>query len=231
MVFVRGGRGEAEMVFNPDSNSIQFRRWTWFLSTTISWGLGWSLALTLFSEIPNDLMRTSPTLSLLMVPVTAGGVIGFGQWLALRRSLKGAWKWIPATVVGTVLAAVALVFGLAVATPALGGFLTQSPAMQIAAWVVPAIVGGTMAGAFAGMSQWLVLRAHSQANALLLLALVLGWAVGLAIIGIALLWAIFMAASDVSTDFSVLGGIGGAIGGAIIGIVTGVPLASQLRPR
>ncbi|GMR10657.1 MAG: hypothetical protein BMS9Abin28_1478 [Anaerolineae bacterium] len=234
--FARIGAGERdkrepEMAFNSESDTIQFRRWTWFLSTTISWGLGWALALTLLGEIPDDLMPTSPTLSFLMVPATAGGVIGLGQWLTLRRFLKGAWKWIPATTVGTVLAAVALIFGLLLATGELGGGFAQNPAAGMEAWVVPFLIGGTMAGALAGMSQWLVLRPHSQARALLLLALVFGWSVGLAIMGIGLLWAIFMAASDVSTDFTVLGAVSGTIGGAIVGIVTGIPLAGRLRPR
>ncbi|MCH8876771.1 MAG: hypothetical protein IIA89_08080 [Chloroflexi bacterium] len=207
----------------------RFSRLLWFIITTVSWTLGWALALTLVNQIPLSLIRSSPSLSFLIVPITAGGVIGLGQWLTLRRSLIGAWKWVPATVVGMVLAVVALIFGIILATGALPADLSQNSGSQLASWLVPPLFGGLLAGTLAGTSQWLVLRGHSGAQARQLPAMVLGWAVGLAVIGVTWIFTFLLAVSDVPPELSIVGAVGGAFGGAVVGIATGPAVASQLR--
>ena len=201
----------------------------WFIITTASWTVGWALAVALVNQIPYSLERMWPSLPFLVASITAGGVIGLGQWLTLRKSLIGAWKWVPATVVGMVLAVPVLYFGLILASDWAGPDLVRDLANRYVAWLVPPLFGGLLAGTLAGTSQWLVLRGHPGAQVRQLFVMVLGWTVGLAVIGVAWIFAFLMLVSDAPPELWPLGAVGGAVGGAIVGIVSGVAVASQLR--
>src|SRR5262249_62326798 len=69
---------------------------TWTVLTVGGWaaGLGAGLLLGAPIQVVVGMMLVTPA-----VTVLAGGVLGTGQWLALRRWRDTGW-WVPATAIG-----------------------------------------------------------------------------------------------------------------------------------
>ncbi len=162
----------------------------------------------------------------MVIPATAGTVIGLGQWLYLRGYLDRAWRWIPMMLIAMTLSVVALVSTI---TRVLwdGEREFAFPGLTLVLGL-PA-VAGLIAGAFAGIIQWVLLRAQSGIGALHLLALVTGWAVALVVLGVAWLGTFMLGAIGFDPSPILLGAVSGALGGAVVGISSGFGIEGTLK--
>ena len=145
-----------------------------------------------------------------------GAVLGFAQWLVLRKQILRIRWWIPATIVG---GAVGGGFGAVVGLN-FEGTVDYIPLV--------AVVGAVLAAAL-GVAQWLVLRRQIRRPGWWVLATILGGAV----VGAAYLALVYV----VSFAFGGLGEFVREIvaivfltmGGAIFGLITAPVIIWQLR--
>jgi hypothetical protein len=140
-----------------------WRLWfLWLMAGSIGWG--WPMDVGSFGEGP--LLTIVPSLPAVNIPlyasVAAGAtVVGVLQWLILRRYVRRAVLWVPAS-----LAAAALGFLLAAAVG-----LSSGDAGLVA--------GVGAYGTLAGAAQWLVLRQHVARAGWWVLASTVGWCVAI----------------------------------------------------
>jgi hypothetical protein len=136
----------------------------------------------------------------------------FLHWLILRRLFARAGWWIPASVVGWLLAYIPLNMGIAGADTGQGFlFISERYVFGVACAV---------AGAVAGTMQWLVLRRWVSCAGWWVLASSISW------VGAAWVFANLTRGADVHFL------LGGAASGSLSGAITGVVLVWLLRhPR
>jgi len=217
------------MTSTPKTEQGHFSKLPWVLVTSLSWAAGWAVALALF---PRMLFRfsiasgSSETYYFLVLPATAGTIIGLGQWLYLRRYLDAAGLWVPATLLAMTLSVVALVSTITRMPWNSTGELTLS---GLALFLGMPVVAGLIAGAIAGTTQWVLLRAQFATRALHLVALAIGWAGALIVLGVAWLGTFMLAATGFNTSPILFGAISGALGGAVIGISSGFGIEGTLK--
>ncbi len=217
------------MTSTPKTEQVHFSKLQWVLVTSLSWALGWAVALPL---LPRMLSRFSIAYGsaeanyFLVIPATAGAIVGIGQWLYLRRHMDGAWRWVPATLLAMTLSVVALV---GMITRVLWDGEREFALRGLTLFLALPAVAGLFAGAIAGIIQWVLLRAQSGTGALHLLALVTGWAGALIVLGVAGLGTFMFAATGFDPSPILLGAISGALGGAVIGISSGFGTKSALK--
>jgi hypothetical protein len=157
-----------------------------------------------------------------------GGVLGFAQWLALRRWLPALrpTAWVTATILGAVFAWAA---GMAAGTMMGSGAVFTEGAESPAGMVAGAALVGIGAGALLSSVQWLVLRRVVARAGWWIPAHGLAWAVGMVVsfLGIGLV--------QPDTPLAVIALIGAATGlamGATVASVTGLALVWLLsRPQ
>lgn len=139
-----------------------------------------------------------------MLGAISGVIVGVLQWPVLRRRIRAAGLWIPATAAG-----IAVTHGVGDAVPA----------------AVPLVAVAAIGGAAVGLLQWLVAR-RSGVSALWIAAVAAAWVAGLAL-GYAVDDALgLFAASGPSAWASQHG-----IAGAFTGIATAVATAPLLPRR
>jgi hypothetical protein len=122
----------------------------WVLPTFIGWTLGGTLGGVLFSIMyADDAYDFSLAVKGVIVGAVVGAVIGVCQWVTLRVWVRGAHRWIIATIIGCSIGAP---FGWVV------GFMLSWPFVQLlgeAGWpyyVELAIISGSLAsGAVLGI--------------------------------------------------------------------------------
>ena len=104
--------------------------------------------------------------------VAVGAVVGFVQWLLVRRHLARSGWWILASAIGSGIA-------FAVAVGVAGG--ANGPV----AWLLGGVVGGLLGGTVVGLLQWRVLcEQFAQASQWVWIAgSAVAWALGMAVIG------------------------------------------------
>ena len=129
--------------------------------------LGWTLATAggmLLGFLPTLLVVNVVNLGLaqIIVPVLAGTIIGFAQWIVLRRYITATSDWVLAG--GTSWAA-GYVLGL---------FLVQA----LPSTIVVGIVGYLLFGVIVALVQWPVLRREIPNAFVWIVASALGWAAG-----------------------------------------------------
>ena len=134
----------------------------WMLATSLSIPLGWSLwGLLFFLPLLNS------RFAILFLWLAIGAMIfvplGVSQWAILRRRIRHAIWWIPATAIGSLLGLFSAVWSLFV----LG---THSPSPDLF-FFVGAFVGGIVLG----FLQWLVLNPSCQKAYWWILASGVGW--------------------------------------------------------
>jgi hypothetical protein len=71
----------------------------WPLMTTTGWAISWTALLW----FPDMLTKGALAAGLILLPLAGGATVGLLQWLLLRRWLRQAGWWIPATAVGWVV--------------------------------------------------------------------------------------------------------------------------------
>ncbi len=140
-----------------------WRLWfLWLMAGSIGWG--WPMDVGSFGEGP--FITISPSLPALNIPlyasVAAGAtVVGVLQWLILRRYVRRAVLWVPAS--------------LGAAAMGLVPVIAVGPSNGSLGLLVGVVAYGTLAGAL----QWLVLRQHVARAGWWVLASTVGWVLAL----------------------------------------------------
>jgi len=166
----------------------------WTLATAVGMLLGFLPSIPLVDALDLGFARV-------VVPILAGVLIGFAQWVVLRFYLTATSDWI-------------LAGGAAWAAGyALGLFLMQN----ISGMLLGGVLGYLLFGAIAGLVQWPVLRREIPNGVVWILANTLAWAIGFWVSQ----WILNLLFNDpvipplIST--SVLTGVSGLVAGAISG--------------
>jgi hypothetical protein len=159
-----------------------------------------------------------------------GVIVGFAQWLVLRRRIRrmSRREWITATAIG---AFAAWVIGMAPSTlmalnQSAGS--SQPPEIRDAVKYALAAVMGAALGMILGAPQWRVLRRYASGASLWIWANAAAWAVGMPVVFIGA-GASPAGASALSVALTVVVTIAAA--GASVGAIHGVALLWLLRQR
>lgn len=160
------------------------------------------------------------TIGLLIVAgLGEGAVLGFAQWLVLRRYLGGVRgrDWVLATALA---AGVAWVIGM---IPSNIGDLSALDQRLLISLVV---LGAVIFLLVMGSAQWLVLRRHLLRAAWWIPANMLAWPLGVAVPVVAL-----SLLPDTSTPLlsGIVGVASGMLMGLVVGTITGIALVNLLR--
>jgi hypothetical protein len=166
----------------------------WIVATVVGWMIGFYVC-----EAIKQIISTLFTDGLVI-----GTAIGLAQWLVLRRRIERVGWWLPASIVG-------FGAGKALAQLVLPGL--GAPELATSA------ITGILIGLAVGVLQGLILRRAALAPVRWILANVLGWALG---------WAV-IAAADLESGAIAMAYLIGAAGAAIAALVTGYVLATDLE--
>jgi hypothetical protein len=196
-------------------------------------GLAGSVAIVMVLTIGEP--ETAPVaLTMAGVMIAAGAlegvIVGFAQWLVLRRRLRrlNRREWITATVVGAFLA---WAIGMAPSTlMALNQSAGSSPPPEMSDAVKYAFasVMGMALGMILGAPQWRAMRRYVPAASLWVWANAAAWAVGMPVVFIGA-GSSPAGASALSVALTVVVTIAAA--GASVGAIHGVALLWLLRQR
>ncbi|MEQ8462981.1 hypothetical protein [Coleofasciculus sp. E1-EBD-02] len=104
--------------------------------------------------------------------IIGGTIIGFAQWLVLRRYLSSAWWWIIASLLGWGVMGLSS-FGV------IGWFAPRT--MRLFPRLVYGVVDGATLGLILGMAQWWVLRQYVSKAWGWIFTNTLYWAISLAV--------------------------------------------------
>jgi hypothetical protein len=223
---------------------LQSRNW-WDWNLWLQWalanvvgevlglGLAGAIAIVMFSNIGEP---ETALVALMMagVMIAAGAlegvIVGFAQWLVLRRRLRrlSRREWITATAIG---ALVAWAIGMAPSTlMTLNQSAGSSPPPEISdavKYALAAVMGAAL-GMILGAPQWRVLRRYASGGSLWVLANAAAWAVGMPVVFIGA-GVSPVGASAPSVVLTVVVTIAAA--GASVGAIHGVALLWLLRQR
>jgi hypothetical protein len=193
---------------------------SWIGLTTGGWAVGLGAGLLLGAPIQFvvGMMLVTP-----VVTGLAGGVLGAGQWLALRHWRGTGW-WIPATAIGL---GVGLTVGITLVEQ-LGRWLTGGP-VNVARLTTAERAGsfaviGVVTGVFLGAAQWLVLRRTARRSGAWIASTILAITVGLV--------GPLLVADAVFGGVTVPLGFGAFVllSGCTIGVISGLRLRGLLTP-
>jgi hypothetical protein len=155
---------------------------------------------------------------LLIVGVLEGAILGFAQWLVLRRYIDNADWWILATSAG---ALIAWVMGLTVSVVMALAYVSTGDGVKTALMLRGVGLLGAGVGVVMGFSQWLVLKVHIRKAAWWIFANALAWSLGLTV---AFIGAGMISYPSLSLEAAIAGVATGVVMGAIIGGITGIAL-------
>jgi hypothetical protein len=153
-----------------------------------------------------------------------GIVLGFAQWLVLRRYIRHSRRWILATTIGALFA---WFTGLTISVLMALVYAGASDSATTAAFIKGVVLLGGGLGTMLGFCQWLVLKSQIRFSVWWILANALAWALGLlvAFVGVGLMpqgWSIQTALITAAS---------GTAMGAVIGGITGIALVWLLKPQ
>jgi len=174
----------------------EFGLWlSWCLATMAGMLLGFVPIALLVSDLDLGLARV-------LIPLVAGFLVGFLQWLVLRRYLTESTDWI---LSGGASWAAAYALGL-IAVQLLAG-----------SWL-GAVLGYLLFGAIIGLVQWPVLRREIPNALSWVIASIFGWALGAYLSQVVL--ALFSDGSPIDplVSTAVIVGVTGLVAGAITGL-------------
>jgi hypothetical protein len=158
-----------------------------------------------------------------------GAIVGYAQWLVLRRRLhRLSWReWVTATAVG---ALAAWTMGMAPSTLMALNQSVESPPPEMSdavKYALAAVMGAAL-GTILGIPQWRALRRYVVGASLWMWANAAAWAVGMPMVFIGV-GASSVGASALSVALTVVVTIAAA--GASVGAIHGVALLWLLRQR
>lgn len=156
---------------------------------------------------------------MVLAGVVEGGVLGFAQWLVLRRYIQDMARreWVVAT---------ALAAGVAWAIGMLPSTLAETATVNSMVLVGGAVLLGAVLVASIGFAQWLVLRRYIEKAGWWVLANAVAWPLGVAVpfIGLAM-----VPEGAPVVVWVVVGVVSGFLMGAVVGAITGIALVWLLR--
>jgi hypothetical protein len=176
----------------------------WLLASLAGWAAGLALG-ALLSEIGSGVFGLNEDRAVVYAVLLALGLaVGDAQSAVLRRHLPGAWRWIPVTLAGYLLAM---------------GIMAAAGGVRIAADLMANAILLGLIGAAVGVPQWLLLRRTFRGAGL--------WAPASAAGFLAFLWLVVHPASSMGEMIAV-----GAVLGALAAVPPGIVLARMVRhPR
>jgi hypothetical protein len=193
----------------------------WVLATSIAEIIGLAI-VGVVSVIVSHVGYIQGTLTLL--GTLEGIVLGFAQWLVLRRYIRHSTRWIFATVIGALFA---WFTGLTISIVMALAYAGASDGATKVAFIKGVVLLGAALGAVMGFCQWLVLKSQIRFSVWWIFANAVAWALGLLIayIGAGMVQSIFSPQTALVTIAT------GATMGAVIGGITGIALVCLLKPR
>jgi hypothetical protein len=222
----------------PSRNWWDLKLWLqWMIANVAGEVLGLGLAgvvaitmVLIIGEPENALVTVMMAGVMIAAGTLEGVIVGFSQWLVLRRRLHrlSRWEWIMATAIGAFVA-----WALGMARSALMAMKpnagsTAPPEMSDAVTYALAAVMGAALGTILGIPQWRALRRYVTGAGLWVWANTAAWAIGMPMVFI-VAGASPIGASALSIAFTVMVTIAAA--GASVGAIHGVALLWLLRQR
>jgi len=147
---------------------------------------------------------------LLVNMVISGFLIGFGQWIILRKRFKNVWGWTFTTAIGLPLGVCIGLFGIVVKLPASDFDMAHVTGITTC-----------VAGLIIGVFQWLVLRAKFGSGFTWILVSVLSWGIGITL-------PFFIYQTYLRNGGYLEWNITGMLMGAIVGTISGAFAESML---
>ena len=187
------------MTIDIDESKVvrnEFSMWLgWTLATFVGMLLGFLPSILLVDAVDLGLAR-------ILVPVLAGLLVGFSQWVVLRRYLTESSDWILSGGAGW---AAGYALGLFIMQGLMGTFLGG-------------LAGYVLFGVIVGVVQWPVLRREIPNALAWIFANVIGWTVGFYLSQAAL--TVFFNSPTIAPAAStaVIAGTSGLVAGTITGL-------------
>jgi len=205
-----------------ENNSLKL--WErWVIANTIAQIIGWFLAAYVSQAI--DKFDNQDTYQVLLLLGTLEGLLlGFAQYLVLRRYIRKASYWILFTTVGVL---VSWFMGLTVSA-VIGLFYAANLHQKITTLINEVALLGAAIGTVIGCAQWLILKTTSKQAIWWVFTNALAFSLGLVIAFIA-------AGIDLSPGLnihtSLIAVATGGVMGIVISSITGIVLVWLLKPR
>ena len=205
-----------------ENNSLKL--WErWVIANTIAQSIGWFVAAHLSQTIDKfDIENLYPIL--LLIGTLEGLLLGFAQYLVLRRYIQKANYWILFTTVGVL---VSWFMGLTVSA-VIGLFYAANLHQKITTLINEIALLGAAIGIVIGCAQWLILKAVSKQAIWWVFTNALAFSLGLVI-------AFIGAGIDLSPGLNIHTSLIAVATGGVIGIaissITGIVLVWLLKPR
>ncbi|PSB28449.1 hypothetical protein [Stenomitos frigidus] len=210
------------------SRSKSWTLWeAWVAATAIAEFVG--LGIVLIASTTLNLLGTTEIVAVLhLVGLLQGIILGFAQWLVLRRYIKHIGKWIAMTAIA---ASIAWLIGIK-ASAIISFFLildhTGTVEVKTLALARAVLLLGAWVGSVLGLAQWLVLREHIRRAGWWIFANAIAWAFGLLV---AYAGTTFMTIDRFNLATALAAAATGLTVGAVVGGITGIALLWLLKPR
>lgn len=191
------------------------------MATAIAELLGFAVVVVLSTSV-NQSESIHFHTALFLVGMVEGLILGFFQWLVLRRYIRQITGWIVATTIGALIAwslGIVSSFFMTIVVVVSAEGMTKTDFLEGIALL------GALVGSVLGFAQWLVLRIHIQRAAWWIVANAIAWSIGL-LIAFA---GAGMGTENFSLQASWVGVATGAAMGAVIGGTTGITLVWLLN--
>lgn len=138
----------------------QFSGWRWTLATALGTALPWALGMSMRSSLSLSQGNDEAVLgAMLLLGVLTGVALGGAQWLVLRRILRQAGWWIPASILAWLQGLVVLMSGASL-------IQTQTPLWSlllisgVTGLVIGSLVGIITGIALVGLTSVHVVRSY-----------------------------------------------------------------------
>ena len=211
---------------HPFLRKDSWKLWEWWLLATVVGTIVAVAIAILGSMIAMNFGPVSTIVMLHLIGALEGLVLGFTQWLVLRRYIKHIGPWIIATGIASLIVwLVSVKFFAVLALISFNSTMNANTTFVIR----QAVFGlGLWAGAVLGSAQWLVLRRHVHKGIGWVLANSLAWGLGLLVAFVGVTW---VKPGELVLETAMLHIATGTAVGAIVGAITGIALVWFLKPR
>ena len=205
-----------------ENNSLKL--WErWVIANTIAQSMGWFLAAHLSQTI--DKFGNQNTYQvLLLLGISEGFLLGFAQWLVLRRYIRQASYWIFFTIAGVLIS---WFMGLTVSA-VIGLVYAANLHQKITTLIEEVALLGAAVGTVIGYAQWLIFQTVNKQAIWWVCANAVAWSLGLVI---AFIGAGIDKALGFNIHASLIAVATGAVMGIVISSITGIVLVWLLKPR
>lgn len=205
-----------------ENNSLKL--WErWVIANTIAQSIGWFVAAHLGQIIDKfDIENLYPIL--LLLGTLEGLLLGFAQYLVLRRYIRKASYWIFFTTVGVLIS---WFMGLTVSA-VIGLFYAANLHQKITTLINEVALLGAAIGTVIGCAQWLILKAVNKQAIWWVFTNALAFSLGLVI---AFIGAGINISPELNIHTSLIAVATGGVMGIAISSITGMVLVWLLKPR